>query len=93
MPSSTSRNRAIRSSTGFSPSRRQHEPSSVFGYHAIVTGSALVLLLIVAAAWGYGKGHSESILGRVVREYPGQQLIVATKLPPKNFTWPSRRGC
>ena len=43
-------------------------------------------------AWGYGKGHSESILGRVVREYPGKPLIVATKLPPKNFTWPSRRG-
>jgi aryl-alcohol dehydrogenase-like predicted oxidoreductase len=43
-------------------------------------------------AWGYGKGHSESILGRVVGEYPGKQLIVATKLPPKNFIWPSRRG-
>ena len=43
-------------------------------------------------AWGYGKGHSESILGRVVREHPGQKLFVATKLPPKNFQWPSRRG-
>ncbi len=43
-------------------------------------------------AWGYGKGHSESILGRVVREHPGKKLIVATKIPPKNFTWPSRRG-
>jgi len=43
-------------------------------------------------AWGYGKGHSESILGQVVREHPGKDLIVATKIPPKNFTWPSRRG-
>jgi aryl-alcohol dehydrogenase-like predicted oxidoreductase len=43
-------------------------------------------------AWGYGKGHSESILGRVVRENPGKTLYVATKIPPKNFTWPSRRG-
>jgi aryl-alcohol dehydrogenase-like predicted oxidoreductase len=43
-------------------------------------------------AWGYGKGHSESILGRVVREHPGKTLYVATKIPPKNFTWPSRRG-
>lgn len=43
-------------------------------------------------AWGYGKGHSESILGKVVREHPGKDLIVATKIPPKNFTWPSRRG-
>ncbi len=43
-------------------------------------------------AWGYGKGHSESILGRVVRQHPARDLIVATKIPPKNFTWPSRRG-
>jgi aryl-alcohol dehydrogenase-like predicted oxidoreductase len=43
-------------------------------------------------AWGYGKGHSERLLGQVVREYPGHKLIVATKIPPKNFTWPSRRG-
>jgi aryl-alcohol dehydrogenase-like predicted oxidoreductase len=43
-------------------------------------------------AWGYGKGHSESILGRVVREHPGKHLLVATKIPPKNFKWPSQRG-
>jgi aryl-alcohol dehydrogenase-like predicted oxidoreductase len=43
-------------------------------------------------AWGYGAGHSESILGRVVREHPDKSLYVATKIPPKNFTWPSRRG-
>jgi aryl-alcohol dehydrogenase-like predicted oxidoreductase len=43
-------------------------------------------------AWGYGKGHSESILGQVVREHSDKSLYVATKIPPKNFTWPSRRG-
>jgi len=43
-------------------------------------------------AWGYGKGHSEDILGRVVREHPGKALYVATKIPPKNFKWPSQRG-
>jgi len=43
-------------------------------------------------AWGYGAGKSESILGRVVLEHPGRKLYVATKIPPKNFTWPSRRG-
>ena len=42
-------------------------------------------------AWGYGEGRSESILGRVVREHPERELYVATKIPPKNFTWPSRR--
>ena len=41
-------------------------------------------------AWGYGAGRSESILGKVVRENPDRQLYVATKLPPKNRTWPSR---
>ncbi len=43
-------------------------------------------------AWGYGEGHSEGLLGQVVREHPGLPLIVATKIPPKNFQWPSRRG-
>ncbi len=43
-------------------------------------------------AWGYGSGRSETILGELVRRHPDKGLIVATKLPPKNFTWPSRRG-
>ena len=43
-------------------------------------------------AWGYGAGRSEAILGQVVRAHPGQQLYVATKIPPKNMTWPSQRG-
>lgn len=43
-------------------------------------------------AWGYGAGHSEGLLGQVVRNHPERKLYVATKLPPKNFTWPSRRG-
>ena len=42
-------------------------------------------------AWGYGEGHSERLLGRLVREYPDAPLRVATKLPPKNRVWPSRR--
>ncbi len=43
-------------------------------------------------AWGYGAGHSEGLLGRLVRANPGRRLYTATKIPPKNFTWPSRRG-
>ena len=43
-------------------------------------------------AWGYGEGHSERLLGQVVRENTDKTLVVATKVPPKNFTWPSRRG-
>jgi aryl-alcohol dehydrogenase-like predicted oxidoreductase len=42
-------------------------------------------------AWGYGAGHSEGLLGRLVRSNPGKQLYTASKLPPKNFKWPSQR--
>src|SRR5689334_16700227 len=42
-------------------------------------------------AWGYGAGKSEAILGHLVRDYPDRKLYTATKIPPKNFKWPSRR--
>ena len=42
-------------------------------------------------AWGYGAGLSEGLLGRLVRANPGKKLYTATKIPPKNFQWPSRR--
>jgi aryl-alcohol dehydrogenase-like predicted oxidoreductase len=42
-------------------------------------------------AWGYGEGHSEGLLGELVRAHPDKKLYTATKLPPKNFIWPSRR--
>lgn len=42
-------------------------------------------------AWAYGSGKSESLLGRIVRANPGKRLYTATKIPPKNLEWPSRR--
>jgi len=42
-------------------------------------------------AWGYGEGHSEGLLGQLVHQNPGKKIYTATKLPPKNFVWPSRR--
>ncbi|HEU5117084.1 MAG TPA: aldo/keto reductase, partial [Isosphaeraceae bacterium] len=42
-------------------------------------------------AWGYGEGHSEELLGKLVKAHPEKKLWTATKLPPRNFTWPSRR--
>ena len=42
-------------------------------------------------AWAYGDGHSERLLGQLLRQNPGARLYTATKIPPKNFTWPSRR--
>jgi aryl-alcohol dehydrogenase-like predicted oxidoreductase len=38
-----------------------------------------------------GYGESERIVGRVVREHPGE-VLVATKVPPKNATWPAPAG-
>ncbi len=43
-------------------------------------------------AWAYGDGHSERLLGRIVRDNPGTRLYTATKIPPKHRLWPSRRG-
>jgi aryl-alcohol dehydrogenase-like predicted oxidoreductase len=42
-------------------------------------------------AWGYGEGKSESLLGELVRANNDKKLYTATKIPPKNFKWPSKR--
>lgn len=42
-------------------------------------------------AWAYGNGHSEGMLGRLCRANPEKRLYTATKIPPKNRAWPSRR--
>lgn len=42
-------------------------------------------------AWAYGEGHSESLLGQLIRNNPDQKLYTATKIPPKNREWPSQR--
>jgi aryl-alcohol dehydrogenase-like predicted oxidoreductase len=43
-------------------------------------------------AWAYGEGHSERLLGKLVRANPGKTIYTATKVPPKNRQWPTRRG-
>ena len=42
-------------------------------------------------AWVYGNGRSEKLLGELVRMNPGKRIYIATKIPPKNMKWPSRR--
>jgi aryl-alcohol dehydrogenase-like predicted oxidoreductase len=42
-------------------------------------------------ALAYGEGRSEAMLGELVRNNPDRGLIVASKIPPKNRQWPSRR--
>lgn len=39
-----------------------------------------------------GYGESERIVGRVVREHPGEGVMVATKVPPKNGVFPAPAG-
>jgi aryl-alcohol dehydrogenase-like predicted oxidoreductase len=41
-------------------------------------------------AWAYGEGHSERLLGRLLRRHTDRRLYVATKIPPRNFCWPAR---
>jgi aryl-alcohol dehydrogenase-like predicted oxidoreductase len=50
-------------------------------------------------AFAYGNGHSEQLLGKLLKATAGKanaggpdgKLFVATKVPPKNRKWPSRR--
>jgi aryl-alcohol dehydrogenase-like predicted oxidoreductase len=45
----------------------------------------------IDTALGYGQGHSEQLVGRVVRER-SERVYVATKIPPKNGIWPAPSG-
>jgi aryl-alcohol dehydrogenase-like predicted oxidoreductase len=40
-------------------------------------------------AWGYGSGHSDSLLGRLIKNNPSAEVIAASKVPPKNNKWPA----
>src|SRR3954451_3330812 len=44
----------------------------------------------VDTALAYGDGHSEKLVGQVVRESP--HVRVASKVPPMNWEWPARAG-
>lgn len=41
-------------------------------------------------AWAYADGKSEQILGTLMKQYAGKKLYYGTKIPAKNFTWPSK---
>jgi aryl-alcohol dehydrogenase-like predicted oxidoreductase len=46
---------------------------------------------LIDTALGYGEGHSERLVGKVVRERD-EPVLVATKIPPKNGIWPAPAG-
>jgi aryl-alcohol dehydrogenase-like predicted oxidoreductase len=53
----------------------------------------------IDTAPNYGNGHSEELVGRAVRDWRSlrmrdrpEQVVVATKVNPKNYTWPAAPG-
>lgn len=48
-------------------------------------------LNFIDTALAYGEGHSEELVGQILRETK-QRIYVATKVPPKNRLWPARPG-
>ncbi len=42
-------------------------------------------------ALAYGNGHSEALIGQFLRERK-EPVILASKIPPRNMTWPARPG-
>jgi aryl-alcohol dehydrogenase-like predicted oxidoreductase len=45
----------------------------------------------IDTALAYGDGHSEELVGEIVRSAPGK-VYVATKVPPMNQKWPAKAG-
>jgi aryl-alcohol dehydrogenase-like predicted oxidoreductase len=48
-------------------------------------------LNFIDTALAYGEGHSERLIGSVVKHAP-HPVFVATKVPPKNHIWPAAPG-
>jgi aryl-alcohol dehydrogenase-like predicted oxidoreductase len=48
-------------------------------------------LNFIDTALGYGEGHSERLVGWIVKER-SEKIYVATKIPPKNEIWPAQPG-
>jgi aryl-alcohol dehydrogenase-like predicted oxidoreductase len=60
------------------------DKESLRALHAAIDGG----VNFIDTALVYGNGHSEQLVGEVVRERP-ERIHVASKIPPKNFRWPS----
>ena len=48
-------------------------------------------LNFIDTAIGYGEGHSEKLIGQVVKQH-NVPIYVASKIPPKNYIWPAQPG-
>jgi aryl-alcohol dehydrogenase-like predicted oxidoreductase len=45
---------------------------------------------LIDTALAYGDGHSEQLVGQVVRDSGAGKVCIATKVPPKNRIWPAK---
>jgi aryl-alcohol dehydrogenase-like predicted oxidoreductase len=46
----------------------------------------------IDTALAYGDGHSEQLVGQVVRNNPDKRIYITTKVPPKDRRWPPLPG-
>lgn len=42
------------------------------------------------SAFVYGDGRSDGLIGAVAASYPADKIVLASKIPPADFTWPSK---
>ena len=63
------------------------DPESMRALHAAVDEG----VNFFDTALAYGEGHSEELVGRLLKERK-EKLTVATKIPPMNKLWPARPG-
>lgn len=59
--------------------------------YAALHGAADLGVNFIDTALSYGGGHSERLLGRLLKERQ-EEIIVATKIPPQNSRWPASPG-
>ena len=48
-------------------------------------------LNFIDTALAYGDGHSEKLVGQLIRDR-SERIYVATKIPPENEVWPAQSG-
>jgi aryl-alcohol dehydrogenase-like predicted oxidoreductase len=63
---------------------KQEDADSIRALHAALDRGCN----FIDTAQGYGDGHSEKIIGQVLKDRKGDRVYVATKIPPKPGQWP-----
>ena len=85
--------------TGFEVSEMGHGLWGMSGWSGSEDGQSLDSLQLSAAlgctffdtAWAYGEGHSDELIGKILKQDPTRRLYVASKVPPQNRRWPASR--